>query len=279
MKIFDNASDITKVISDHRAEGKTIGFVPTMGALHQGHISLIKASKKENDITLMSIFVNPTQFNNSEDLLKYPRTLDADVALIEEYGVDYIFTPSVETVYPETYNYEPIDLGVMDTVMEGKFRPGHFQGVVQVVKRLFDITLPDKAYFGQKDFQQVAIIKFMTKHYNLNLTIQECPIIRSKTGLALSSRNALLSEEEKEQALIINQTLYKMKELVPICSPKELIELANQMISNAGLVVEYIEIVNPVDLTALTEEWVPNTVCCITAYCGKVRLIDNMQLN
>ncbi len=279
MKIFDNASDLTKVISDLRAEGKTIGFVPTMGALHEGHLSLINTSKKENDYTVISIFVNPTQFNNSEDLIKYPRTLDADTSLAESVGADIIFAPSVETVYPENYNYQPIDLGIMDLVMEGKFRPGHFQGVVQVVKRLFDIVLPTNAYFGLKDFQQVAVVKHMVQYFGLDILIRECPIIRNEKGLALSSRNARLSEIEKEQALIIGQTLLKLKGMTTNNSPSELIESAKKWIEEAGLIVEYIEIVNPQNLTSLTNLWVENAVCCITAYCGNVRLIDNMQIN
>ena len=280
MKIIENASDLAKVISDLRAEGKTIGFVPTMGALHDGHLSLVKRSKEENDYTVISIFVNPTQFNNADDLKKYPRTLDADCELLTTIGgVDFVFAPDVETMYPSNYTYTPIDLGVMDQVMEGKFRPGHFQGVVQVVKRLFDLVTPDNAYFGQKDFQQVAVIRYMVKYYGLPLNIVSCPIIRSENGLALSSRNARLTEEQKEQALIISKTLYNMQTMVNSYSPAELMTWSTQQINAGGLEVEYIEIVNPDTLETLTDKWVPNSVCCVTAYCGDVRLIDNMVLN
>lgn len=280
MKIIENASDLAKVISDLRAEGKTVGFVPTMGALHEGHLSLVKRSKESNDVTVISIFVNPTQFNNADDLKKYPRTLEADCTLLETIGgVDIVFAPNVDTMYPADYNYIPIDLGTMDQVMEGKFRPGHFQGVVQVVKRLFDLVNPHNAYFGQKDFQQVAVIRFMVNHFNLPLNIVSCPIIRSEEGLALSSRNARLSEDEKQEALIISQTLYGMMERVDTKTPKELVIWGTDQIKNAGLEVEYIEIVNPNTLESLTDEWVPSTVCCVTAYCGDVRLIDNMVLN
>lgn len=280
MKIIENASDLAKVISDLRAEGKTVGFIPTMGALHEGHLSLVKRSKESNDVTVVSIFVNPTQFNNADDLKKYPRTLEADCALLETIGgVDIIFAPDVETMYPADYNYTPIDLGTMDQVMEGKFRPGHFQGVVQVVKRLFDLVNPHNAYFGQKDFQQVAVIRYMVNHFDLPLNIVSCPIIRSEEGLALSSRNARLSENEKQEALIISQTLYGMMKRVDSNTPEELVIWGTNQINNAGLEVEYIEIVNPNTLESLTDEWVPSTVCCVTAYCGDVRLIDNMVLN
>ena len=280
MKIIENASDLAKVISDLRAEGKTIGFVPTMGALHEGHMSLVQESRNANDYTVISIFVNPTQFNNADDLAKYPRTLEADCEVLENSGgVDFIFAPTVDVMYPSEYAYSPIDLGIMDTTMEGQFRPGHFQGVVQVVKRLFDLVNPHKAYFGQKDFQQVAVIRHMVKHYGLDLEIVSCPIIRSEKGLALSSRNARLSEEEKEQALIISQTLAQMQNMLMENTPTELIYFATDQINKAGLVVEYIEIVHPESLKSLSNEWVSGAVCCVTAYCGDVRLIDNMVLN
>ncbi len=280
MKIYENASDLAKVISDLRAEGKNIGFVPTMGALHEGHLSLVERSKNDNDYTVISIFVNPTQFNNATDLQKYPRTLPADCALLETVGgVDFVFAPTVETMYPENYTYTPIDLGVMDTVMEGEFRPGHFQGVVQVVKRLFDLVKPTRAYFGQKDFQQVAVIQHMVSYYNLDIEIISCPIVRNNRGLALSSRNARLSNEQKDQALIIYQTLVQLKNQTATAKPWELVKLGVDTINNHGLVVEYISIVDPKTLISLENDWVSGAVCCVTAYCGEVRLLDNMVLN
>lgn len=259
-------------------QGKSIGVVPTMGALHEGHISLVNQAKKMCDYVIVSIFVNPTQFNNPTDLEKYPRTLEHDTDLLRQYNVDYIFAPNVSEIYPENYSSPHIDLGILDKVMEGKFRPGHFLGVVEVVKRLFDIIQPDYAYFGKKDFQQVAVIRYMTDYFKIPVKIIECPIIRSEKGLALSSRNARLSEEEKEQALLLYRTLDFAKNNTGVFSPRETIETCTQLIRDSELKLEYIEIVNPATLESLSEKWVAGAVCCIAAYCGEIRLIDNMTL-
>lgn len=278
MKIFNTVKLLQEEMSILKNQGKSIGVVPTMGALHEGHISLVNQAKKMCDYVIVSIFVNPTQFNNPTDLEKYPRTLEHDTDLLRQYNVDYIFAPNVSEIYPENYSSPHIDLGILDKVMEGKFRPGHFLGVVEVVKRLFDIIQPDYAYFGKKDFQQVAVIRYMTDYFKIPVKIIECPIIRSEKGLALSSRNARLSEEEKEQALLLYRTLDFAKNNTGVFSPRETIEKCTQLIRDSELKLEYIEIVNPATLESLSEKWVAGAVCCIAAYCGEIRLIDNMTL-
>ena len=210
MIILETVSDLQKAIFPLKKEGKSVGFVPTMGALHEGHVSLVKKSIEQNDITVVSVFVNPTQFNNQEDLIKYPRTLDKDTSLLESVGADIVFAPLVKEIYPEP-DTRQFDFGLLDKVMEGKFRPGHFNGVAQVVSRLFDIVKPDRAYFGEKDFQQLAIIRDMVKQYNFPIEIVPMPIIRELSGLAKSSRNQRLSETEKEQAVAISRILFKSK--------------------------------------------------------------------
>ena len=208
MKIVYTVQDLQTELTNYRELQKTIGFVPTMGALHEGHASLMRKSAEENNITVASVFVNPTQFNDKNDLLKYPRTLDADCKLMETCGVDIVFAPTVNEMYPEEdtrqFNYAPLD-----TVMEGAHRPGHFNGVCQIVSKLFDAVMPDQAYFGEKDYQQLAIIREMSKDLNYGINIVGCPIIREHDGLALSSRNARLSSQERENALNISKTLFK----------------------------------------------------------------------
>ena len=211
MKLIQTIQELRTELDALRKQGKSIGLVPTMGALHEGHASLVKRAVAENDVVVVSDFVNPTQFNDPNDLIKYPRTLDADCALLEKEGAYIVFAPSVEEVYPEpdtrTFSYAPLD-----TVMEGKYRPGHFNGVCQIVSKLFMMVEPDKAYFGEKDFQQLAIIREMVKQMEFSLQIVGCPIVREKDGLALSSRNARLSEEQRQQALNISKTLFKSLE-------------------------------------------------------------------
>lgn len=249
-----------------------------MGALHYGHISLVNQAKETCDYVVTSIFVNPAQFNNASDLEKYPRTLERDLQLLKQANVDFVFTPEVKEVYPENYSPYFLDLGNLDNIMEGKFRPGHFHGVVEVVKRLFDIIQPDLAYFGKKDFQQVAVIKHMTKELKLPVTIVECPVVRNENGLAMSSRNARLSENEQQQALAIYNTLVFAKNNAADYTPKELMEKCTEMIEKSLLRLEYVEIVHPASLESLSDKWVDGAVCCIAAYCGEVRLIDNMIL-
>lgn len=259
-----------------KKQGKKIGLIPTMGALHEGHLSLVEQARQQCDVIIVSIFVNPTQFNNPSDLANYPRTIEKDMDLLSGHGVMFVFAPSVEEIYPSDYVKPAIDLGALDLVMEGKFRPGHFQGVIEVVKRLLESVQPDAAYFGQKDFQQLAVIHYMVNYFKIPVAIVECPIVRSDRGLALSSRNMRLSEAEKEQALVIYTTLLFVKAHVADASPEALMKQAVERINAAGLKTEYVEIVHPLTLETLTDKWIPGAVCCVAAYCGEVRLIDNM---
>jgi pantoate--beta-alanine ligase len=278
MKLIQTIQELRTELDALRKQGKSIGLVPTMGALHEGHASLVKRAVAENDVVVVSDFVNPTQFNDPNDLIKYPRTLDADCALLEKEGAHIVFAPSVEEVYPEpdtrTFSYAPLD-----TVMEGKYRPGHFNGVCQIVSKLFMMVEPDKAYFGEKDFQQLAIIREMVNQMEFPLQIVGCPIVREKDGLALSSRNARLSEEQRQQALNISKTLFKSLEWAAGHSVEETQQFVEKSIAEAeGLELEYFEIVDGVTLQKISA-WkdAPYVVGCITVYCGEVRLIDNIK--
>src|SRR5690554_4982702 len=209
MNVLKTCEDLRKYVDAHSVAGNTIGFVPTMGALHNGHVSLLTRSVEENDVSIVSIFVNPIQFNNKEDLRMYPRTIDKDIALLEAAGCNAVFVPEVSEMYPEgDIVAEKYDFGTLETVMEGKFRPGHFNGVAVVVKRLFDIAKPTRAYFGLKDFQQLAIIKSLVNQYNIPVKIVPCEIVREDDGLAMSSRNVRLKADEREQAAVISHTLF-----------------------------------------------------------------------
>lgn len=278
MKLIQTIQELRTELDALRKQGKSIGLVPTMGALHEGHASLVKRAVAENDVVVVSDFVNPTQFNDPNDLIKYPRTLDADCALLEKEGAHIVFAPSVEEVYPEPdtrkFSYAPLD-----TVMEGKYRPGHFNGVCQIVSKLFMMVEPDKAYFGEKDFQQLAIIREMVKQMEFPLQIVGCPIVREKDGLALSSRNARLSEEQRQQALNISKTLFKSLEWAAGHSVEETQQFVEKAIAEAeGLELEYFEIVDGVTLQKISAwEDAPYVVGCITVYCGEVRLIDNIK--
>ena len=278
MKLVHTVSELRQELDIQRKAGKKIGFVPTMGALHEGHASLVRYAVAENEIVVVSVFVNPTQFNDKNDLLKYPRTLEADCELLEKEGADYVFAPSVEEIYPEPdtrqFSYAPLD-----TVMEGKYRPGHFNGVCQVVSKLFMMVEPDKAYFGEKDFQQLAIIREMVKQMNFPLQIVGCPIVREEDGLALSSRNTRLSAQEREFALNISKTLFRSKELAASHSVEETQQFVEESIaSSEGLQLEYFEIVDGLTLQRI-ENWEDTdyVVGCITVFCGEVRLIDNIK--
>lgn len=253
-------------------------MVPTMGALHAGHASLVRRCVAENDVAVVSVFVNPTQFNDKNDLIKYPRTLEADCKLLEEAGAAYAFAPSVEEIYPEPdtrhFSYPPLD-----TVMEGAHRPGHFNGVCQIVSKLFDIVKPDRAYFGEKDFQQLAIIRRMVSALHLPLQIVGCPIVREADGLALSSRNARLSAEERRTALNISKTLFRSVEYAhshSLVDTRKFVEDA--IAATPGLRLEYFEIVDG-DTLQTVAHWddSPYIVGCITVFCGDVRLIDNIK--
>ena len=278
MKLVHTISELRAELDLQRQAGKKIGLVPTMGALHEGHASLVRRAVAENEIVVVSDFVNPTQFNDKNDLLKYPRTLDADCELLEKEGADYVFAPSVEEIYPEPdtrqFSYAPLD-----TVMEGKFRPGHFNGVCQIVSKLFMIVEPDKAYFGEKDFQQLAIIREMVKQMNFPLEIVGCPIVREADGLALSSRNARLSVEERGFALNISKTLFKSQDFSASHSVAETQKFVEDSIAaSEGLRLEYFEIVDGLTLQRI-ENWKDTdyAVGCITVFCGEVRLIDNIK--
>ena len=278
MKLVHTIQELRAELDIQRKAGKKIGFVPTMGALHEGHASLVRRAVAENDVVVVSDFVNPTQFNDKNDLLKYPRTLEADCELLEKEGAAYVFAPSVEEVYPEPdtrqFSYAPLD-----TVMEGKYRPGHFNGVCQVVSKLFMMVEPDKAYFGEKDFQQLAIIREMVKQMNFPLEIVGCPIVREADGLALSSRNARLSEEERRQALSISKTLFASKEYAATHTVEETQKFVEDSIAAAeGLELEYFELVDGTTLQKIsTWDETNYAVGCITVYCGEVRLIDNIK--
>ena len=278
MKLVHTIQELRAELDIQRKAGKKIGFVPTMGALHEGHASLVRRAVAENDVVVVSDFVNPTQFNDKNDLLKYPRTLEADCELLEKEGAAYVFAPSVEEVYPEPdtrqFCYAPLD-----TVMEGKYRPGHFNGVCQVVSKLFMMVEPDKAYFGEKDFQQLAIIREMVKQMNFPLEIVGCPIVREADGLALSSRNARLSEEERLQALSISKTLFQSKEYAATHTVEETQKFVEEGIAAAeGLELEYFELVDGTTLQKIsTWDETNYAVGCITVYCGEVRLIDNIK--
>ena len=278
MKLVHTIQELRAELDIQRKAGKKIGFVPTMGALHEGHASLVRRAVAENEIVVVSVFVNPTQFNDKNDLLKYPRTLEADCELLEKEGTAYVFAPSVEEIYPEPdtrqFSYAPLD-----TVMEGKFRPGHFNGVCQVVSKLFMMVEPDVAYFGEKDFQQLAIIREMVKQMNFPLQIVGCPIVREADGLALSSRNARLSDEQRKQALEISQTLFKSVEYAASHTLEETQNFVEESIAAAeGLELEYFEIVNGMTLQKIASwEDTDYVVGCITVFCGEVRLIDNIK--
>lgn len=279
MQIFTKVSDLQNHLSQLRAKGLSLGFVPTMGALHSGHLALIDHASRENDISLISIFVNPTQFNNKSDLEKYPRQIDSDIAKLEETGCDIIFLPSEDEMYPEKVESEKIDLNGLDTVMEGAHRPGHFDGVATIVGRFFEIINPTRAYFGEKDFQQLLIIRQLTKVMKMDVEIIPHPIERSEKGLALSSRNQLLSSDDQEKSLIIWQSLNWMKDNSENYTPNELINLVSQRFEGSDLKLEYAQIVNentllPVDSWSNTD----HARAFIAAYISGVRLIDNLQL-
>ena len=277
MKVINTIQALRQDLAAARAEGKTIGLVPTMGALHEGHASLVRRSVKENDVTVVSIFLNPTQFNDKSDLERYPRTLEADCALLEQCGATIAFAPSVEEVYPEPdtrqFSYPPTD-----SVMEGAHRPGHFNGVCQVVSKLFSFVEPDRAYFGEKDFQQIAVIRRMVDDLGFKLQIVPCPVVRERSGLAMSSRNTLLTPEERLTAARIYSILEESKDYAVDHEVEEVRERVVHRINEVpGLEVEYYSIVDGNTL-ADVHSWddSQSIVGCITVYCGPkpIRLID-----
>lgn len=275
VKVIYTAEELQQFRKKLSENSQTLGFVPTMGALHNGHISLIQKSIQENDYTLISIFVNPKQFNNSVDLKEYPRTLSADLTRLDGFQNCVVFAPEETELYPKNDEFVPMELGSIARVLEGAFRPGHFEGVVHVVHNLFHLVRANQAYFGQKDFQQLAIIRLLTKHYGFETRIIACPTVRESNGLAMSSRNMRLSEKERQDALIIIKTL----RLVESCKNKEslpdTLDSANRFFRSGNLSLEYLAVVDPETLCAISE-WQENQICCIAAHCGSVRLIDNL---
>ncbi|MFW6094832.1 MAG: pantoate--beta-alanine ligase [Bacteroidota bacterium] len=278
MEVFETKQSITNRLSEYREEGKCIGFVPTMGALHDGHISLIRCSRENDDVTVVSIFVNPTQFNNKADYEKYPRIKDADIARLKGEGCDIVFTPPEKEMYPEK-DTRVFDFGELDKVMEGASRPGHFNGVAQIVSKLFETIKPDKAYFGEKDFQQLVIIRKLVEKMNMDVQIIPCPIIREDNGLAMSSRNERLTDEERENASLISKMLHKAKETAKEHSVDEIKKMVvEELNKNPYIDVEYFEIVKEDNLQPV-HSWDEDYYkrACIAAWVGGVRLIDNVK--
>jgi pantoate--beta-alanine ligase len=279
MKLIRTKSELLAEIQSFKSSGKTIGFVPTMGALHDGHKALVVRAVAENDICIVSIFVNPTQFNNAADLAKYPRNLEQDAEMLKEVGCNLIFAPEPAEIYSseEIDNRFDFDFCGLEKVMEGKFRPGHFNGVVQIVSKLFLLVQPDKAYFGEKDFQQLAIIHHMVSTMDFKIEIVDCPIVRESSGLAMSSRNERLTPEQRKKAVEISKVLFESRNFAQSLSPTELIQWAVTKINTVpGLEVEYFEIVNAKTLQPLVS-WSEAAVGCVAVFCGEVRLIDNIR--
>ena len=278
MKIVKGINELKGYLVDSKRNGKRIGLVPTMGALHKGHLSLVERCVRENDICVVSVFVNPTQFNDKHDLETYPRTLEADCALLESAGCDFVFAPSVEEMYPEP-DTRTFDFGTVMQVMEGAKRRGHFNGVAQVVSKLFYIVEPDNAYFGEKDFQQIAVIRAMVKQLQIPVQINACPIVREADGLAMSSRNTRLTPALRQKAPLIARTLQESKALAATKSVREVIDyVVNTLNADPDLEVEYYEIVDGDSLVSI-QDWKDTSyaVGCVTVYCGEVRLIDNIK--
>jgi pantoate--beta-alanine ligase len=283
MILFKKADDLRKWLDNQQLDSKNIGFVPTMGALHAGHISLIKASKKQNAVTVSSIFVNPAQFNDSKDFEKYPVTIEKDILLLEEAGCDVLFLPSVTEIYPNGLLAKKYyDLGFIETVFDGKYRPGHFQGVCMVVENLLKIVIPDRLYLGQKDYQQCMVITKLTGliGFKNRIEIIICPTLREKNGLAMSSRNMRLSKEEREKAGAIFKSMTLIKENIGKEPLGIIKEKAYKILEGAGLKPDYVEIVNAEDLSSI-KEWNKDkkAVVLVAAFMNEVRLIDNILLN
>ena len=281
MEIFKQIAPLKAFLKDLQCTGKSVGLVPTMGALHAGHVSLIRACQSHNDITVGSIFVNPIQFNNQNDLIKYPRSIEQDIKLLETVGCNVLFNPDNTEMYPETTTLT-IDFGYLGNVMEGKFRPGHFSGVALVVSKLFNIVQPDRAYFGQKDWQQFTIIRKLAEELNFNIRLHSVGTLREPDGLALSSRNMRLNPEERQKATIFYKCLLKAKSALKdgqhVNDVKQTVEVMIREIPNVSL--EYFELADSKNLNLIGNvEQSANPIMCIAGYIGEIRLIDNMFLN
>ncbi len=278
MEVFEHIHPVRQWLASRRTEGGPTGFVPTMGALHEGHIALVRKARNENGIVSCSIFVNPIQFNNPEDLEKYPRTIERDLEMLQKAGCDLVFIPSVKEMYPEPVA-EKYDFGPLELVMEGKFRPGHFNGVAVVVKKLFDIFTPDRAYFGEKDYQQLCVIKELVRKHTLPIEIVPCETVRETDGLAMSSRNARLTPEERAIAPEIYRTMIRARQSVGKYSVEETRNAAIRSLERAGFKIDYIEMASVPDLNPV-DSWPENGPVRIFIACflGKVRLIDNLEI-
>lgn len=281
MEIFKQIAPLKAFLRDFKRAGKSVALVPTMGALHAGHVSLFRTASAENQVTVGSIFVNPIQFNNQNDLLKYPRTLEKDTELLQTVGCDVLFVPDNQEMYPERTTIS-IDFGGLDKVMEGKFRPGHFSGVALVVSKLFNIVQPDQAYFGQKDWQQFAIIRKLTEELNFNINLHSVATLRETDGLALSSRNLRLTPEERKKANIFYRALLEAKDALNegTSLTQVKIRMREMVESHAGVSLEYFELADSKNLNLLENvEQSRQPIMCIAGYIGEIRLIDNMFLH
>ena len=285
MEIIEKADILSEKLNNLKInKNRSIGFVPTMGALHQGHLSLINCAAKSNDIIVVSIFINPTQFNKSSDLKTYPKNLDNDLKMLKNVKCDFLFLPSEEEMYPDKKSKQVnYDFGYLTSVMEGRFRPSHFDGVALVVSKLFNIVQPTNAYFGQKDFQQFIVIQHLASNFlsHLNINVVRCPIIREDDGLAMSSRNIRLNTEQRKSSALISKTLFKAKEIYKNFNVKDLKKWIEDSINiDNNLEVEYVEIVTDPDMLEV-DNWdnKDKTVVCIAVNVGNVRLIDNVYLN
>ncbi len=278
--VFEKITGVRRWSEDLHAKGESVGFVPTMGALHQGHMSLIDRAKDACDHVVVSIFVNPTQFNNSEDLANYPRTYDHDIGLLKSVGCDALFYPSIPEMYPKPEK-KHWDFGLLTSSLEGFYRPGHFDGMLTIVQKLLEIVSPKQAFFGEKDFQQLALIRKMVEVESLPVEIVGCPIVREHDGLAMSSRNVRLNEKQRIEALAISRTLRRVNEESAFSNPQELVRRGMELLSDApGVRLEYFAIVNAATFEPLTE-WPENeeAVALVAVYIGEIRLIDNMVIN
>lgn len=283
MTIFKKVSDLQKFITFYADNGREIGFVPTMGALHKGHISLIEESKKNNRLTACSIFVNPVQFNDPKDFEKYPVTIENDILMLEKAGCDILFLPSVQEIYPEgTKQTKKYDLGYLETILEGKFRPGHFQGVCRVLERLLNIVKPHNLYLGRKDYQQCMVIKKLTELTGLDkiINVQICPTLREDDGLAMSSRNMRLTPGDRTKAPAIYKVLQVIKENINTMNIEAVKDMAKQLLSDNGFRPDYVEIADASNLR-LIEKWdgKKEIVALVAAFLNDIRLIDNLDLN
>jgi pantoate--beta-alanine ligase len=277
MKVVATVAELNALIHRFRTDGMTIGLVPTMGALHEGHLSLVAQARSENDVVVVTVFVNPVQFNNASDLEHYPRTFDADRAMLESAGAEVMFYPSVQEVYPSPER-KSFDLDGLDAYMEGPNRPGHFDGVVQVVSRFFDIIGPDAAYFGEKDFQQLSIIRHMTAKLGYATRVVGCPTMREADGVAMSSRNTLLTADHRERAAAIYRAMCRVRDGFDSSELASLIDEATLILEAANLRPEYVEVVNEATLSPIAKGFTGDIRVCVAAWAGEVRLIDNLKV-